>query len=193
MLHHFGRIGIFMIAAQALVHFAPGKQYEKYIKSLAGIILLFLFCKPFLQFFNVQPAMPEDILKRFEALVDVPDLATDDGNGVDAEVVRRVEEEVRERLNREMEGEEYLVKSVSIQFASNKEQELGLSSVKVRLAKRGGEDAEGRIGIDEIVIDSGQPPSREEFPDYRKRFAQLLEIEQDKVEVRLYGGSKKAF
>ena len=28
------KIGIFMIAAQAVLHFAPGQKYEKYIKLI---------------------------------------------------------------------------------------------------------------------------------------------------------------
>ena len=31
MLETIRQIGVFMIAAQAVVHFAPGRQYEKYI------------------------------------------------------------------------------------------------------------------------------------------------------------------
>ena len=50
MLDTIREIGIFMIAAQAVVHFAPGRQYEKYIKSVSGIIILLLFCSLFCVF-----------------------------------------------------------------------------------------------------------------------------------------------
>ena len=40
MLKNIREIGIFMIAAQTVIHFAPGRQYEKYIKSVSGLSLI---------------------------------------------------------------------------------------------------------------------------------------------------------
>lgn len=185
MLNHISRIGIFMVAAQAVVHFAPGKQYEKYIKSVAGIIMLVLFLKPFLQFFGTQPEVPGDVLERFEKLMDVPDMTAAAGSGADAELVGRVEEEVRERLNCEMEGEDYYVSSVSIRLEADQGQEVSLSAVEVRLVKRDEEGGERRIGVDKIIVGREQEPSsRELFLTYRERFAGLLGIEKERVEVR---------
>ena len=48
MLENIRQIGLFMIAAQAVIHFAPGRQYEKYIKFVSSVIILLLFLKPFL-------------------------------------------------------------------------------------------------------------------------------------------------
>ncbi len=188
MLHMIGRIGIFMIAAQAMVHFAPGVQYEKYVKSVAGIIVLVLFLKPFLQFFGAQPEEPQAVLERFEELADMPELTMEEPeDGVGTEVVRRMEEEVRELLNRGMEGEDYRVSGVSIRFEADRapEQKDLLSVVEVRIAKRDEEKKEGKIGIDEIVIGGEQEPaSHETFSAYRERFALLLGIEKERVEVR---------
>ena len=41
------RVGIFMIVAQVVIHLAPGKQYEKYIKLIAGVIILVQLISPF--------------------------------------------------------------------------------------------------------------------------------------------------
>lgn len=43
------RVGIFMIVAQVVIHLAPGKQYEKYIKLIAGVIILVQLISPFYQ------------------------------------------------------------------------------------------------------------------------------------------------
>ena len=40
------KIGIFMLAAQAVIHFAPGQKYEKYIKLIVGILILVQFIIP---------------------------------------------------------------------------------------------------------------------------------------------------
>lgn len=43
------KIGIFLIAAQAIMHFAPGTAYTKYIKLIAGIMVLVMFLSPVYQ------------------------------------------------------------------------------------------------------------------------------------------------
>ena len=40
------KIGIFMIAAQAVIHFAPAAKYEKYMRLVVGIIVLLQFLVP---------------------------------------------------------------------------------------------------------------------------------------------------
>lgn len=42
-------IGIFLIAAQAIIHFAPGTIYTKYMKLIVGIMVLFFFLSPVYQ------------------------------------------------------------------------------------------------------------------------------------------------
>ena len=188
MLAHISRIGIFMIAAQAMVHFAPGEQYEKYVKSVAGIMILFLFLKPFLTLFDVQMQVPQDVLERFEEWADLSDAVPEEAeDGAETEVVRRMEAEIKNLLNRDMEGEDYRVSSVSIRFVAEQESEPDklLPVVQVWIAERGGEEEDGQILIDEIAIGREQEISSPEvFSTYRERFAGLLGIEEERVEVK---------
>lgn len=196
MLAHIGKIGIFMIAAQAMVHFAPGKQYEKYVKSVAGIILLVLFMKPFLQIFGAAPGEPQEAWDQFERMMEIPDFtAKEPVVGIDSEMVKRAEEEVMALLNGDMEGEEYEVSDVSIRFGTDggSPPESVLSAVEVRLAKKE-EKERGEIGIAKITVGEEQAlDSWEVFSAYRERFAGLLGIEEDRVEVKRDGGRKEAF
>lgn len=60
------RVGIFMICAQAIVHFRPQEAYEKYLKLLVGIMTLIQLILPIGSFFaggGRQEA--EETLKRF--------------------------------------------------------------------------------------------------------------------------------
>lgn len=41
------QIGLFMIAAQAVIHLVPNRQYEKYVKLIAGVMILMQFVTPF--------------------------------------------------------------------------------------------------------------------------------------------------
>lgn len=45
------RVGIFMICAQAIVHFRPQETYEKYLKLLVGIMTLIQLILPIGSFF----------------------------------------------------------------------------------------------------------------------------------------------
>jgi len=194
MLDRIREIGIFMIAAQAVVHFAPGKQYEKYIKSVAGIVILLLFLRPFFQLSGAEWKEPEEIL---EKLTDMP--AFPGGKAGTEEVsfgqmgadpgstaVSHMEAEVKTLLNRELNEDDYRVKRVSIQLTEDPSQEgeRVLSEVKITMAKRTKAEEGNRIGIDEIVIgDAPDPAAENVLSGYRRRFAAILGIEEKRVEV----------
>lgn len=199
MLKNIREIGIFMIAAQAVIHFAPGKQYEKYIKSVSGIIILLLFLKPFLQLSSAEWKEPEAVLEKLEELTDMPafpewkDGAESEptkGTGVGSALVSRMETEVKELLNRELEGEDYRVKWVALQLAQDPSQEgkMILSEVEIMLTGAEDMEKESRIRVGEIVVNDTPDPADEGIMSaYRGRFAALLGIEEKRVEVRQDG------
>lgn len=200
MLKNIREIGIFMIAAQAVIRFAPGRQYEKYIKSVSGIIILLLFLKPFLQLSGAEWKGPEAVLEKLEEVTDMPDFsALEKGVGeegsdwvgadMDSAVVSRMEAEIKEFLNRELSEDGYRVKQVSIRLEKNPAQgdELCLSQITVRMGRASETEEERAIGIDRIVIGDTENEEETVFLQYRSRFAALLEVEEERVEVRLDG------
>lgn len=193
MLKNIREIGIFMIAAQAVIHFAPGRQYEKYIKSVSGIIILLLFLKPFLQLSGAEWKGPEEVLEKLEKVADMPDFSAKEQDmgeerGVSGTVVSRMEAEVKDILNRELNGDDFRVKRVSLRFEGDPAQgsELRLSRIEIGMV-RASETEERPIGIDRIVIGDTADEEDNVFAQYRDRFAALLEIEEERVEVRLDG------
>lgn len=46
------RVGIFMICAQAMIHFRPKGSYEKYLKLLVSVMLLIQIFQPVSKFFS---------------------------------------------------------------------------------------------------------------------------------------------
>lgn len=187
MLDTIREIGIFMIAAQAVVHFASGRQYEKYIKSVSGIIILLLFLKPVLQIAGSAWEEPQALLEKWEELTDMPDfsekLQTD---GVTEEVVSRMAAEIKERLNRELHADAYVVSRVSIRFTQEANGQTGalLPEVEIWMKERAKEEECGQSGISEIVIGKSLEAADDEFlSSYRTRFAVLLGMEEERVEV----------
>lgn len=191
MLDAIRQIGVFMIAAQAVVHFAPGRQYEKYIKSVSGIIILLLFLKPVFQLAGTAWEEPQLLWEQWEKLTDMPDFSDEIQAGdVSGEVVGRMEAEVKDQLNRELETDAYYVSRVTIRFVQKPGAEEGtlLPQVEILMRERAGEEESVRIGIEEIVV--GQPQESvpdESFSSYRARFAIVLGMEEENVEVRRDG------
>lgn len=188
MIDTIREIGIFMIAAQAVVHFAPGRQYEKYIKSVSGIIILLLFLKPVLQLSGAAWEEPQALWEKWEEVTDMPDftIPTQSG-GVTGEVAARMETELRERLNRELAEDTCFVSRVSIRFIQEPGAEAGalLPEITVFMRERAVKKEGRQIGIEKIVV--GQPRETDtdaSFLPYRTRFAALLGMEEERVEVR---------
>ncbi len=52
MLREIGRVAVFLICAQTLLHFRAKESYEKYIKLVISMMLLVLLAGPFLNLFS---------------------------------------------------------------------------------------------------------------------------------------------
>lgn len=189
MLQNIREIGIFIIAAQAVVHFAPGKQYEKYIKSISGVIILVLFLKPFVQLAGGQWQAPSAVLERLQEAGKLTEISVDpaaaDG-GVETAVTGRMEKEIADRLNRELAADTCLVKEVELSLKEGTEDSKEDAFYTVRIVM--GERPAGRevIAVEEISV--GVPETKEDAQEaYRQHFAELLDLEPERVEVRWDG------
>ncbi|MBD5490955.1 MAG: stage III sporulation protein AF [Lachnospiraceae bacterium] len=188
MIKTIREIGIFMIAAQAVVHFAPGVRYEKYIKSISGVIILLLFLKPFLQMYGGKWEEPEQILAEmieFTEMPAFPETAQITSAGDTA--AARMEEEIQKLLNQELTEENRYVKRVVVRLGEGQSlmQEEQLPFVEVSIGQK---EKKGLIVVEEITIgETAEPEKTEEEQAYRQRFAGILGIPEENVEVRMDG------
>lgn len=187
MLKNIREIGIFMILAQAVVHFAPGRQYGKYIKSVSGVIILLLFLKPFVQLAGGEWKASSDIIDRIREGTKLPELsALQSENGVEEAVKRRMEEEIESLLSRELAGEPCMVRQVELDLTK----EAGLFdeepffTVKVVIDRKA---QGGEITVEEISVGVEQERDEEATEAYRLRFSEVLEMDKERVEVRWDG------
>lgn len=183
MLQNIREIGIFMIVAQAIVHFAPGRQYEKYIKSISSVIILALFLKPFVQMAGGQWRAPSAVLERLEASARQTDFAAAAdaaaGSGVESVVIGRMEEELAERLDRELGTDSGHVMRVELTLQDGSGEE-DFFLVKVVMGEQPADS--GKIAVEEIAV--GAPQKEEETSEaYRLRIAECLGLEEERVEV----------
>ena len=211
------KIGIFMIAAQAVIHFAPAQKYEKYIRMIVGVMILLLFLTPVYQILTKtaweEPDWNEMTENGLEVSVPELDMAS---NSVMNSVVKQLEEEIKSRLNREIEEENYHVVSVnvSMQTMENANEYEGkqyeLDSVRVivrRTYSIGGTETQNSmdkiekvqiqkidVTLDEQSMHENEDESETELTEkqekeeaFRKRFCNILGMEEKYMEVSVYG------
>lgn len=188
MLKTIREIGIFMIAAQAVVHFAPSVRYEKYIRSISGVIILLLFLTPFIQLSGGKWEEPEQILIKMRELTEMPALpeSVRITSATDA-AAARMEEEIQKLLDRELAEENHYVKKVDVRFGEGQKlkQEDQMPFVEVLIGQK---EEKSLIVVEEITIgETTDPEKTEEEQNYRQRFAGLLGIPEENVEVRMDG------
>lgn len=215
MVENIRRIGIFMIAAQTVMHFAAGKQYEKYMKIITGVIVLLLFVTPFVSSSDIPITDWQTELERMEHRVqsNVQTQMNYIVSPVQAVVLRQIEEEVKERMNDMISERAYIVTDVEIVLEETYDGGVGdtgrsfaFDSVKAILRDKVTDDSgdirsSETIRIDEITVGHEPQPKEdaanrevqglsrdEEIDEYRQIFAQMLGIAADKVEVIYHGG-----
>ncbi len=172
MLQNIREIGIFMILAQAVVHFSPGRQYEKYIKSVSGVIILLLFLRAFVQMAGGQWQNPSTVLESLEEGVETRDFSSLSSgiqlNRVEDRVKRCMEEEIATRLNRELAGDPCSVKRVYLTLTE--------PSLAVAIVIGEKERDDSRITVEEIALDDGRKEEKEKLYAYRLLFTGLMDL-----------------
>ena len=216
MVENIRRIGVFMIAAQTVMHFTAGKQYEKYMKIITGAIILFLFIGPFASSSGNPMADWQAEAERLEQQMqsDLQQEMPYVTSPVETAAIQQIEEELRKRLNDIIPEPNYSVTDVVIDLeetgvginkgASEGERNWAFRRVKVTLQSViAVDDADGNddrtIRIEEITVGLGSETEAEQqetqdsdrdtkIREYQQLFAQALGITDDKVEVIYHGG-----
>ena len=206
-----------MIAAQAVIHFAPAQKYEKYIRMIVCVMILLQFLIPVYQIITKTSWEAPDwnVLTENGLAMSMPeqDIAS---NSVMYSVVNQMEEEIKSRLNREIEEENYHVVSVNVnmQITENadeyggKQYELGSVRVVVRRTYSiGGEapqnnmDKIEKVQIQKIDVTLDEQNIRKKADEaeteltekqekeeaFRRRFCSVLGMEEKYMEVSVYG------
>lgn len=202
-------IGIFMLVAQTVLHFAAGKQYEKYTKSITSVILLMLFIEPFsasgkdaVAYWREQMEVWEREAQRYfdEEKTSVYTA------GTTAAALDQIEEKVVDRLNAALSDDICRVTDVEIDLEETEEEGINekvrsweFQRVRVTVESSGvselREDGGQReIRIDRITVGGGTENTGEEqkgagtaqdgvLRECREVFARTLGVDEAKVEV----------
>lgn len=175
MVENIRRVGIFIIAAQTLIHFAAGKQYEKYMKVIAGVIVLLQFVRPFV-------SSPDNIMETWQAEIERMEHQIEEQSSTwknvpytaspaEASALQQIEEEIKKRLNEVIPDKNRTVTDVVLDLEQTDgslgqgddlgERSWSFRCVKVTMQGMGAEDVSdtyehetGSIRIEKIVVGS---------------------------------------
>lgn len=125
------KIGIFMIAAQAVIHFAPDIKYAKYMKLIVGIMILLQFLSPVYRIVSGMEAdwnaRLSDMEQDMRSDMQIAGLSEDfTGSYSAAEVVTNsMEQEIKSKLNdillNDNSNKKYVVTSVIVSLEASRE------------------------------------------------------------------------
>lgn len=235
------KIGIFMIAAQAVIHFAPAQKYEKYMKLIVGIMILLQLLTPIYRIFTGTELNWEELLLYGEEEISLNGPAEDileeiaGSHSVAEAVVGSMEEEIKSRLNHEIADEDYRIVNVIVSMKALgdrdangiRQYELDTVRVVVRQTFSGDSAADGgngmgrieKVQVPEINVSVGSQDAedtakeagqaqktltqaqeyemsaareRELEEKLRKRFCDILGMEEEQMEVSVYGAVEEA-
>lgn len=212
------RIGIFMIAAQAVLHFAPGQKYEKYIKLIIGTLILLQFATPMSGILSRAETDWDGKLSEMEALFGESGLTEEMESAPTAAdvLVDNLENEMKSRLNQSISEEPYTVSNVQVHMKSLDEdgsRQYELEKVRVVVYWNADKTQMDNAVVEKIQIDkidvSMNTEERQEDAEtgekqlfrgeseelaerLRVQFARLLGLEEEIMEVSVYGTDEKA-
>lgn len=184
------RVGLFLVVAQMIVHLSPEKRYEKYIRLIAGVIVLTMLIGPIRE-------APEDLWSQIQEEMDavterqLADLTGTSASGWNGESLpNRYEDtlnnEIKSKINNMLSDEGYQIEEVSWQ-------EEGKASLCVSIRKEGKDSTAGgtdAIGIEPIKVELGEEELRTERDDMYeeetrlgKEIGEALGMEENGVKV----------
>lgn len=146
------QMGIFMVCAQAIVHFRPNGSYEKYLRMLVSVMILVQIFLPVTRLFSggVQQNMDELVNRMQRQMEESMEQAKSFSAASDELLDRMTLEEVKTRLNNVGET------GPETQEAGTQEPEIsdtGTSEAAGRLPENGQESASSGTGAEEISVE----------------------------------------
>ncbi len=184
------KIGIFMIAAQAVIHFAPDIKYAKYMKLIVGILVLLQFLSPVYKIVSGMEADWGKQLSDLEHEFDAYGISENLSYSYSATeaVTESVEQEIKYRLNNYLSSEnlekKHVITNVIVELekpAGNSEStaEYTINRIKVVVWEHT-EDAAGEEHAPDADITGG-----------KNNIERIEKIQVDKIGITENGSEEK--
>ncbi|MCM1126600.1 MAG: stage III sporulation protein AF [Lachnospiraceae bacterium] len=191
MVQAVKEICVFMLIAQAVLFFVPGGAYMKYVRILAGILVILRVTEPFINFFadeKTETEIQERLEGMFEKLEETKPLPEIEDRSM--EIYQGIEEELKEKLA-SCENE-YTVKAVTL------DGEAGAVVVTVQKNREERAESDGEIWIPPVVLGGGQGKEggadyegTADFAELKRQYSDCIGVEPGNIVVKQAGGTAK--
>lgn len=184
------RASVFMILAQAVIHFSPSPVYEKYIRFLAGIMTVVILFLPLMEqlrggvadeYWDSLAEYGQQVEKTSRENFSMRDISNN-------AYVQAAEEEIKETLNRSLTGEEVSVSRVELigtMDGTGKE-----VTIKIVVRKRAEQDStDNKITVDTISVSGWEEEEAgRENVRLREKMAEILQTDSSNLKVVIADG-----
>lgn len=176
------RASIFMILAQAFMHFRPSSSYEKYFKFLIGIMTTVILIVPIMELlqkgtiqkYEQQMSFYIDEMKQASGQ-ELPPVTTPD-----RAYFTSIEEEIKAKLNNSIVMEGYELKIIEFQDVNAETMKMKIRFVPEGLKGEGIQiEKIQRIELEETAAETEQEKV------LRAEIAKVLEMQEEYVEVEI--------
>ena len=187
------RASVFMILAQAIIHFRPSPVYEKYIRFLTGMMTAVILFLPMMEVFR--EGIGEDYwntLAEYKEQIEnvsLDNLSVRDTSG--STYLQTVEEEIRNTLNEALTDKNIRADRVELLgVVDGEEGKTGRSGIRIYIREGLDQDADDKIAVDIISIGEkyGEGNGSEDVR-MREEIAEILQTDIDSVEVVILDGT----
>ena len=187
------RASVFMILAQAIIHFRPSLVYEKYIRFLAGIMTAVILFLPMMEVFRkgVQYDYWDSLAKCREKVekASLENLSVQDIS--DNTYIQTVEEEIRDTVNESLADENIKVSRVELLgVIDGRDGKTEKTGIRIYMRKKSGQDTDNKIAIDIISVgETREDGGGSENTKMKEKIAKILQTDSDNVEVVILDGT----
>ncbi len=187
------RASVFMILAQAIIHFRPSPVYEKYIRFLAGIMTAVILFLPMMEVFRkgVQYDYWDSLAKCREKVekASLENLSVQDIS--DNTYIQTVEEEIRDTVNESLADENIKVSRVELLgVIDGRDGKTEKTGIRIYMRKKSGQDTDNKIAIDIISVgETREDGGGSENTKMKEKIAKILQTDSDNVEVVILDGT----
>lgn len=187
------QIGIFMICAQAILHFKPSAKYEKYLKLLISVMVLVQILVPIVDFFSGKAS--EEFYARMESIQEeisheMEQLELE--NAMKEDILVEIEQEIKTKINNVASKYELAVTYIQVQqtemaeklviYVQEKEKMQGISIQNIHIESI---NSEGNISSMELT-EQEELREKEKLQMLSKEISVELGVSEEEIEVRWY-------
>ncbi len=184
------RAAVFMILAQAVIHFRPNPSYEKYFRFLAGIMTAVILALPMLEWLKsgIGGQYQAALAAYTERLEEAAAQGNEEENTPVQTYLFTMEEEIKSKLNNSLSDTEYCVESVKLKGVLENGSVVQEGESRLFVILRPKNTGISTITVDKIEVmgkSDGEEEERRRERAFGSRIAAFLGMEEDGVEVKI--------